>query len=292
MRQAAPECPQRILVLHKIRFADDDPVGHGHLLHRFALRIQRAGAVHGIDNRDHAVEPDLIDQLRVRHDRMQDRRRVGKAGGLDYDAPKRRAGVAAPVEKAQQRIHQIAAYRTAQATVGQFDYALIGGLDEEVVDTDIAEFIDDDCRVGQLRVAEETIEQGRLAAAEKSGDDIPAVPARGGSWVRRRAKRRQRDRAAQPGAFKRRQVVNARQSDCRPPGRHRNIGRRGSAIDGFDVDWAWPEGAAECYDHRFDGLQRGKIARLFHLALQRLGLTPSAACLRVSLRTVFLRLQI
>nr|WP_272209864.1 hypothetical protein [Marinicella sp. W31]MDC2875696.1 hypothetical protein [Marinicella sp. W31] len=48
---------------------------------------------------------------------------------------------------------------------------IAGALDQQVVDADRAELIDDDSRIAERRVFQQTVEECRLASAEKAGDD-------------------------------------------------------------------------------------------------------------------------
>ena len=88
----------------------------------------------------------------MRHDRLQHRRRIGEAGGLDDDAaqPGDAAGLQA-VDQIGERIDEIAAHRAAQAAVGELDDAVGRLLDQQMVDRDVAELVDDDGRVGERR---------------------------------------------------------------------------------------------------------------------------------------------
>ena len=72
-----------------IRFGEQDAVGDRGLLQRFPMRLQRSRAIDGIDRGDHAFQPPSAGYRRVRHDGMENRRRIGQPGGLDDDAPER-----------------------------------------------------------------------------------------------------------------------------------------------------------------------------------------------------------
>ena len=56
---------------------------------RFAMRIERGGAVDRIDHRHHAFDRVAHRQIGMIEHRVQDRRRIGETGGLDDDAPER-----------------------------------------------------------------------------------------------------------------------------------------------------------------------------------------------------------
>ena len=45
-------------------------------------------------------------------------------------------------------------------------------LEQQVVEPDLAPFVDDHQRVGEFARAEQAIDQRRLAGAEKAGDDV------------------------------------------------------------------------------------------------------------------------
>ena len=79
------------------------------------------------------------------HDRLQDGRRIGKPGCLDDDSPQpcNLAGLHL-FDEHRQCVDQRAAHRAAEAAVGQFNNALIGLFDQQMIKPDIAKFIDDD----------------------------------------------------------------------------------------------------------------------------------------------------
>ena len=70
----------------EVALGQQQPVGDRRLLDRLGLAVERAGAVDRVDRRHDAVEHVALGDDRVGHQRVQDRRRVGEAGGLDHDA--------------------------------------------------------------------------------------------------------------------------------------------------------------------------------------------------------------
>ena len=68
-------------------------------------------------------------------------------------------------------LDQIATDRTANTPGRQQHGVVTRGLDESIVDTDFAEFVDDDRRAGHRRVFQQAFQQCRLARAEKTGQD-------------------------------------------------------------------------------------------------------------------------
>ena len=100
---------------------------------------------------------------------VQDRRRVGQPGRLDDDALERlHAAVVAPAQQVLQGRDQVAAHGAAEAARREQDHALVGRLDEEVIETDLAELVDDDDGALEGRVAQQIVEQRRLAGAEET----------------------------------------------------------------------------------------------------------------------------
>ena len=76
-----------------------------------------------------------------------------------------------PVMEVLHRFDQIALDRAAKTAAHEDDIGLVGGLDEVVIQTDLAELVDDDGRPIHGRVLEPFGKQRRFAAAEKAGDD-------------------------------------------------------------------------------------------------------------------------
>jgi hypothetical protein len=86
-----------------------------------------------------------------------DRPGIGDARRLDHDA--REVGeflTLAPVMQALERLLQRVAERAAQATrVEEHDIALAAAIDEHVIEPYLAQFVDDDCGVGERRILQQ-----------------------------------------------------------------------------------------------------------------------------------------
>jgi hypothetical protein len=142
------------------------------LLDRFELAVQLRHAVDGIDGGDHGIEPEIGLEDRILHQRVQDRRRIGEAGGLDHHALERRHFAAhAPEIEGTQRVHEVAADRTAQAARAHQHGLAVDLLDQFVVETDLAEFVDQHGGLAHAGMAQKLAEQRGLAAAEEAGED-------------------------------------------------------------------------------------------------------------------------
>ena len=105
----------------------------------------------------------------MQHDRMQYRRRVGEPRGLHDHAPKRHPAVVEPAQQPFERVDQIAPHRAAHAAAREHRQSALDLLDQQMVQSDLAEFVDEHRRIGERRVLEQPIEQARLAGTEKAG---------------------------------------------------------------------------------------------------------------------------
>ena len=81
------------------------------------------------------------------------------------------AGVA-PVEQVVEPVDQVAAQRAAQAAGIERDDFALDRLEQQMVEADLAPFVDDHQRVGERRALEQAVDQARLAGAEEAGDDV------------------------------------------------------------------------------------------------------------------------
>ncbi len=81
------------------------------------------------------------------------------------------AAVVEPAQQIFQRVHQIAAHSAAKTARGHHDHVAVDLLDEQMIEPDLAEFVDQDDGSRQRGILQRTIEQGRLAGPEEAGDD-------------------------------------------------------------------------------------------------------------------------
>jgi hypothetical protein len=101
---------------------------------------------------------------------VQDRRRVGEAGGLDHHtAEKRDLSFNAVDKEAGQGIDDVVARRAAETPAVEQHDLLARPLDEQMVETNLAKLVDDHRRRGHPGLLQHVIEHCRLAADEKPG---------------------------------------------------------------------------------------------------------------------------
>ena len=169
-RAQAREDGRALFGAGQIGFGQHDAVGHRRLLDRFGMRVERRLAIDAVDHGDDAVEPVALHQIRMRHGGVQQRRRIGQAGRFDQHAAEGAAPVVEIAQQRLQRVHQIAAHGAAQATRLQQHHVVADIFDQQVIERDVAEFVDDDGGIAQRRVLEQAVEQRGLAGAEKAGE--------------------------------------------------------------------------------------------------------------------------
>jgi len=155
--------------LAEIGLGQQQAVGHRRLLDRLGLAVERGGPIDRIDGRDDAVEHVAGGDDRLGHQGVQDRRRIGQAGGLDYDTGEPRDLALGPVDKqARQGVDDVVAHGAAQAAAVEQHDIFGRPFDQEMVETDLAEFVDDHRGRRHAGLLQHVVEHGRLAAAEKT----------------------------------------------------------------------------------------------------------------------------
>ena len=87
-------------------------------------------------------------------------------------------------QKVIERRDEITAHFAAQTAGLQHHQIFIARFDELVIQTNVAELIDDDSRVGKPGLAQQACKYCRLSAAEKTGEDAERDHCgAGGSWA-------------------------------------------------------------------------------------------------------------
>ena len=162
----------RMRLFQQIALGDEDMIGQRDLAHRLDVIVERPRAVYGIDRRDDGADAIQPGQRRVRQESLDQRRRIGEPGRFDDDVIETRNLVRlARVIKIVERGDEIAEHGAAQAAVFQHHDGVVAARGEHVIETDFAEFVDHDGGVRHRRIAHRAVEQRRLAAAEKAGED-------------------------------------------------------------------------------------------------------------------------
>ena len=151
----------------EIGLVEDDDVGEGDLALGFRRVAQPGGEPFGVGDGDHRVEPGRLLNVLVDEEGLRDRRGIGEAGGLDDDRVEAALALHQPLDDAD----EVAAHGAADAAVVHLEHFLVGADDELVVDADLAELVDDDGVALAVRLAQDAVEQRRLAGPEIAGED-------------------------------------------------------------------------------------------------------------------------
>ena len=152
---------------HEVGLVEDDDVGEGDLVLGLGRVAQARGEPFGVGDRHHRVEPRRLAHVLVDEEGLRDRRGIGEAGRLDDD----RVEPALALHQALDDADEVAAHGAADAAVVHLEHFLVRADDELVVDADLAEFVDDDRVALAVRLAQDPVEQRRLAGAEIAGED-------------------------------------------------------------------------------------------------------------------------
>ena len=121
----------------------------------------------GVDHRHDAVELELLLHLVVDEERLGHRAGVGQAGRLDQDVVEPVLALHQVAEDAD----QVAADGAADAPVVHLEDLFLGVDDQLLIDADLAELVLDDGDPLAVLGGQDVIQQGRLAGAEKAGQD-------------------------------------------------------------------------------------------------------------------------
>jgi hypothetical protein len=135
------------------------------------MGIELTAAVHRIDRGDDRIEADKMAHQRIVEQQLHDGSGVGEAGGFHEHALEGGDFTAvAPRQQAAQGIGEIAAHGAAQAAAGHHRDLAAHRLIQQMIERDLAKFIDDDGAVGHAGMAQQLVDQSGLAAAEEAGD--------------------------------------------------------------------------------------------------------------------------
>jgi hypothetical protein len=141
---------------HQIGFVKQNNIGEAKLLLRLRGTIDLAKQVLGVHHGHDRIEFGLAAHLFVHKKGLRNRRGIGEPGRFNDDAV--HAGAAA--HQAAQNSYEIAAHRV------HFENFFLRIDDEVIVDTDLAEFIDNDGVALSVRLVEDSVEQRGLSGTK------------------------------------------------------------------------------------------------------------------------------
>ena len=159
---------------HQVGLVEQDHVGEGDLVLGLVGVGQPLQHVTAVDDGNHRIELGLGAHVLVHEEGLRHRRRIGDTRGLDHDGIE----AALALHQVLDGADQVAANGAADAAVVHLEDFLVGFDEQVVVDADLAELVDDHRIAGAVVLAENTVEQRRLAGAEiarQHGDGDLAV---------------------------------------------------------------------------------------------------------------------
>jgi len=161
----------RLVFRRQVGLGKQDPIGKADLLLGLVELVELLRRVLGVDQGDDRIKEVVVADLLVGEERLRHRAGVGHARGLDHHAVELElAPVALFLERAEDA-DEIAAHRAADAAVVHLDNLLVAGLDDLVVDADLAELVLDHRDAVAVVLLQDPVEQRGLAAAEEPGED-------------------------------------------------------------------------------------------------------------------------
>jgi hypothetical protein len=147
---------------HQVGLVQQDDVGKSDLLLNFII-VEMLPHVLGINHRDNAIQSKLVFQLIIEKEGLDNRSRIGQAGGLDENIVES----IATFNEVAQDANQVAAYGAAQATVVHLKDFFFGADDEFLIDADFAEFIFNNGDALTVMGVQNVVQKSRLARAKK-----------------------------------------------------------------------------------------------------------------------------
>ena len=163
-----PEPPfQRVecVGVNQINLVDDDDVREGDLRCGFLAVVELQLGMFRIDQGYDAVQVERLAGLVVDEERLRHRARVCQSGGLDQDPVE----LVAPLDQVSQDADQVASHGAADAAVVHLEDFFVGIDHQLLIDADLAKLVLDHGDALTVVLRENSVEQGGLAAAQKSG---------------------------------------------------------------------------------------------------------------------------
>jgi hypothetical protein len=161
----------RLIARNEIGLRQENLVREAHLLLRLVELVELLRRVLRVDQRDDRIEQVIVADLLVGEERLRYRTGVGHAGGLDHHAVEPDLALVALFLQRAEDADEIAAHGAADAAVIHLHDLLVAGLDDVVVDPDLAELVLDHRDALAMILLQDAVQQRGLAAAEEPGED-------------------------------------------------------------------------------------------------------------------------
>ncbi len=158
---------RQLFGVHQIGLVQHDDISKRHLVLGFRRACEGLGEMTAIDHRNHSVQSRFRPHILVHEECLSDGCRIGEAGGFDQNAVEPAFAFQQPLHHP----HEIAPHGAAHAAVVHFVDFLVALHDQVVVDTDLAELVDDDGELLAVVAGQDAVQQRGLARAEIAGEN-------------------------------------------------------------------------------------------------------------------------
>ena len=151
----------------QVHLVDEDHVGKGDLRGGFLAVIQVQPGMFRIDQRDHPVQTERVARVIVDEEGLGDRAGIGQTRRFQQDSVE----LVAALDQIAQDADEITANGAADAAVVHLEDLFVGVDHQVLIDADLAELVLDDGDALTVVFGQDSVQQRRLAAAEKPGQD-------------------------------------------------------------------------------------------------------------------------
>ncbi len=162
----------------KVGLGQHHHVGDRGLTHRFNVALELK---HPLTASTVVTTPGgakMVAQNRIGLERREHREGIGEPGAFDHQPPERRyQPPLAPRMEIADRARQFAANGAAHAARFEQHHLIVQPLDQKVIDSDFAEFVDDDGGVPERGIGQQAAQQRGLAEPRKPVSSVTGVKA-------------------------------------------------------------------------------------------------------------------
>ena len=159
--------PVERLTVDEVRLVEHKDVRERDLLRAFIASAELLLDVGCVDERDDPVKRELRANLVVHEEGLSDRAGIGEPRGLHQHIVK----LVSALHEIAEHANQVSAHRAADAAVRHFEDLLVSIDDELMIDADLPVLVLDHGNALAVILAQDPVEQGRLAGAEEAGED-------------------------------------------------------------------------------------------------------------------------
>ena len=155
------------LAVDEVRLVQNEDVRERDLLGALVASPELLLDMGCIDERDDPVKRELRANFVVHEEGLSDRTGIGEPGGLHQHIVE----LVAALHELAEHANQVSAHRAADAAVRHLEDLFVSVDDERLIDADLPVLVLDHGNALAVLLAQDPVEQGRLAGAEEAGED-------------------------------------------------------------------------------------------------------------------------